>query len=129
LILHIYFTYSQIFCIFTCLENREKTVEILSLSADIARLMNGARLTSCKSAKDRTSMSLTWEQARILSDNHRLPSDEFGVAMSVMRSAGVRRENAYKNIGKNKFAFNSLQLKMIPDIYRAPRGSGGAEVT
>ena len=30
--------------------------------------------------------------------------------MSVMRSAGVRRENAYKNIGKNKFAFNSFQV-------------------
>ena len=49
--------------------------------------------------------------------------------LTVMRSAGVRRENAYKNIGKNKFAFNKLQLRMIPGIYRAPKGSGGAEVT
>eukprot|EP00008_Paramoeba_atlantica_P000953 CAMPEP_0201504522 /NCGR_PEP_ID=MMETSP0151_2-20130828/85254_1 /ASSEMBLY_ACC=CAM_ASM_000257 /TAXON_ID=200890 /ORGANISM="Paramoeba atlantica, Strain 621/1 / CCAP 1560/9" /LENGTH=464 /DNA_ID=CAMNT_0047898271 /DNA_START=1285 /DNA_END=2679 /DNA_ORIENTATION=+ len=109
--------------------HREKNVRILSLTADIARLMNGGRLTSCKSAKDRTSMSATWEQVRILTDYHHLSREVFGEAMSVMRSAGVRRENAYKNIGKNKFAFNSLQLQLIPDIYRAPKGSGGAEVT
>jgi inositol polyphosphate-4-phosphatase len=74
-------------------------------------------------------MSVTWEQARLLSHFHSLHPDVFSSCMSVMRSAGVRRENAYKNIGKNKFAFNSLQLKMIPDIYRAPRGSGGSDVT
>ena len=91
--------------------------------------MNGGRLTSCKSAKDRTSMSITWEQARLLSTFHSLSPLLLQECMTVMRSAGVRRENAYKNIGKNKFAFNSLQLKMIPDIYRAPQGSGGAAVT
>uniref|UniRef100_A0A7S4NVV8 Uncharacterized protein n=1 Tax=Paramoeba aestuarina TaxID=180227 RepID=A0A7S4NVV8_9EUKA len=108
---------------------REKNLQILATTADIVRMMNGGRLTSCKSAKDRTSMSVTWEQARQLANHHNLHYDAFRDAMSVMRSSGVRRENAFKNIGKNKFAFNSFQLKMIPEIYRAPKGSGGAEVT
>mmetsp|Transcript_23428 Transcript_23428/g.36543 ORF Transcript_23428/g.36543 Transcript_23428/m.36543 type:complete len:521 (-) Transcript_23428:114-1676(-) len=108
---------------------REKEVRVLSLSADLSRAMNGGRLTSCKSAKDRTSMSITWEQARLLCTHHSLSPHLLQETMTVMRSAGVRRENAYKNIGKNKFAFNNLQLKMIPDIYRAPQGTGGAAVT
>ena len=67
-----------------------------------------------------------------------------------MRLKGVRRENAFKNIGacmrisavsnprrvlstamslildhagKKKFAFNKIQLSMIPEVYRAPKGS------
>ena len=35
---------------------------VLSLTAHALRLMGGARIVSCKSAKDRTSMSLTGEQ-------------------------------------------------------------------
>ena len=32
--------------------------------------------------------------------------------LSVMRAAGCRRENVYKNIGKARFAFNRFQLKV-----------------
>ena len=44
----------------------EKNIEILSLVADFVREMNGLRCTSCKSAKDRTSMAVSWEQGRWL---------------------------------------------------------------
>jgi len=48
----------------------EKNVEILPLTADFTRRLHAGRLTSCKSAKDRTSMSITWEQARILNQQY-----------------------------------------------------------
>ena len=89
-----------------CLKSKkEKNVRILAMAADLVRLMNGGRytlltylvsstvsplipffrLTSCKSAKDRTSMSVTWEQARLLSENHDLDENIFNAAISVMR--------------------------------------------
>ena len=41
-----------------------KGVDLLLASTSMARLMNGAVTTSCKSAKDRTSMFQTLEGAR-----------------------------------------------------------------
>lgn len=52
-----------------------KHFEILILSADIARMLKGSRLTNCMSGKDRTGMSVTLEQARILARHHRLHRD------------------------------------------------------
>ena len=46
-------------------KEKSKNVEILLMSSHIARLMHGARTTSCKSAKDRTSVFHTLEVVRI----------------------------------------------------------------
>jgi len=108
---------------------REKNVEILAKTADFCRSIHGGRATVCKSAKDRTSMSITWEQSRILNKYHSLPKESMQEVMRVMRSAGVRRENAFKNIGVDKYAFNQFQLMLFPEIYRAPKGTEGARVT
>jgi hypothetical protein len=38
----------------------------LRLVEDLARVLRGGRITSCKSAKDRTGMSITYEESRLL---------------------------------------------------------------
>ena len=100
--------------------HREKNTQILPLAADWTRRVLAGRSTSCKSAKDRTSMSITWEQARILSRYHEMPESEIASVRNQLRSQGVRLENAFKNIGKKKYAFSNLQLRAIPEEYRAP---------
>ena len=47
--------------------------------------MNGLRLTSCKSAKDRSSMAVTLEAVRILEREHGLKEDVFQQVLDSVR--------------------------------------------
>lgn len=107
------------------LSGRSKRMAILSLSSLIARSIGGGRVTCCKSAKDRTAMSITLEEANLLVLSHGLHSDERDQFTSLLRTYGVRRENARKNIGKAQYCFSALQNYMLPHDYKCPPGTGG----
>eukprot|EP00727_Mastigamoeba_balamuthi_P013744 m51a1_g8993 putative type i inositol- -bisphosphate 4-phosphatase (956) ;mRNA; f:87781-91289 len=98
----------------------------LPSAADFCRRLRAGRCTSCKSAKDRTAMSVTWEQTRILVAKHGLPEYRAAEVMGLMRASGVRRFNVIKNVGTDRYSFNALQQIMMPPEYRPPAGSGAS---
>ncbi|TMW55884.1 hypothetical protein Poli38472_008532 [Pythium oligandrum] len=104
---------------------KTKHPKIIQQSSRLCRLLGAGRVTSCKSAKDRTGMSVTLEQGHLLADYHGLPAEFLTRTISTMRSNGVRLENAFKNTGKRQFAFNSLQRSLLPDEYKCPEGTYG----
>ena len=107
-----------------------KALRILTLTSSVARSVNGGRVTSCKSAKDRTSMLVTLEQESLLSIGHGpLCHTTRRRVREIMRRYGVRIVNAGKNTGKAKFAFNAAQIVFLPETLRPPPGTGGNKAT
>ncbi len=126
-------------------EDRERKYEVLLLASDCVRRLGGVRLTNCMSGKDRTGMSVTLEQARLLAQYHMLckhPARPSGVRRTaaqlvtmkakpgvlkqsrvmhiadMMRVYGVRLQNCRKNSGKAAYA--CTMVNFMPECYRPP---------
>ncbi|EQC37350.1 hypothetical protein SDRG_05567 [Saprolegnia diclina VS20] len=99
----------------------KKNVGLLVATSEFCRSIGGGRTTCCKSGKDRTAMSVTLEQARILTNEWKAINGR--LVCETMRLCGVRRTNVFMNIQSEKFAFNELQRKLLPDCYKPPMGT------
>ncbi|KAF0694105.1 Aste57867_14991 [Aphanomyces stellatus] len=102
-------------------KQHKKNVQILMTTSEFCRLLGGGRATCCKSGKDRTAMSVTLEQARILATEAKAVNVKHMI--ETMRLCGVRRENVFKNIQSYTYAFNELQRKLLPECYKPPVGT------
>lgn len=110
-------------------QKKAKNIEILIAAQKVVRKMCGGRLTCCKSGKDRTGMSVTLEQCKVLIEKHKMDPNNLQNALDVMRSIGTRIDNVEKNIGERKYAFNKLQIYTLPKLLRPPLMSIGSQVT
>jgi len=99
---------------------RRKETRVLTLSSQAVRLLNGGRMISCKSGKDRTGMSVTADQVSVLARWHHLPAADAHRLLNEMRRDGCRMENTRKNVGKRGYAFNAFQRLLLPASLRAP---------
>ena len=87
--------------------------------------LGAAQLISCKSAKDRTSMMVTYQAAIKASEllgNHTIEGDTVEAVSKIMRrESGVRLQNCQLNTGKARFAFNTIQRQLLPAELRPPK--------
>jgi hypothetical protein len=118
--------------------------DILDEAAIIAQQLSGGGVVFCKSGKDRTAMHITYKQAQFAYHFKRqqmqkqdpnvangVSGSSFDVASDVAASTilqdarlirlyGTRLPICEKNVGQAKYAFNSLQVKFMPDALKPP---------
>ncbi|RKP19841.1 tubulin-domain-containing protein [Rozella allomycis CSF55] len=113
--------------------NNQKNMDLFLLFNEIIQNLNGARITFCKSGKDRTAMATTLHQAIFLSDFNSFYSanelisilnstnQEFAQLLTTLRdSSSLRMLNVFNNIGRYKYAFSRFQRLSLPKILRPP---------
>ncbi|CCI50771.1 unnamed protein product, partial [Albugo candida] len=95
-------------------------------TSDFCRELGAARVTSCKSGKDRTAMSVTMEQTRICEKEVHAVNPK--LLCHNMRLYGVRGKNVFMNIGAwslhlmkcnvncFRIAINHLLDRINPDV-------------
>ncbi|RHY21405.1 hypothetical protein DYB32_009822 [Aphanomyces invadans] len=115
-------------------QTAKKNYRLLLVAADLTRQLHGGRITFCKSGKDRTAMSVTLEQTRMVHNTSNEKVDMYDTIepiADVMREYGLRIKVAEKNVGRPRYTFNGLQRKMLPRVYRPPAKSiqGGADLS
>eukprot|EP00045_Choanoeca_perplexa_P017211 m.246439 g.246439 ORF g.246439 m.246439 type:complete len:153 (-) comp17476_c0_seq3:2244-2702(-) len=107
-----------------------KNTTILSLSYELCRRLEAVHLISCKSAKDRTGMQVTLDQATTLVQRHQLPFSQLQVALDTLRARGARIENVNMNTGKRVFAFDDSQVnEHLPYLLKPIKGIYGKNKT
>jgi hypothetical protein len=106
-----------------------KNVRFLLLTSQLCDLLFAGRTASCKSAKDRTSMFVTFELASQICERHQFPKETVLLIANHLRKEGLRRQNCEMNTGVNRYAFNALQVKALPYDLRPPENSAGANMS
>jgi hypothetical protein len=107
--------------------------DILDHAATLAQQLGGGGAVFCKSGKDRTAMHVTYKQAQFVNQfrkkhipppantsNPPVVVDTTLADANLLRTYGTRLPICEKNVGQAKFAFNSLQVKFMPDALKPP---------
>lgn len=107
--------------------------EILDEAAALSQQLGGGGIVFCKSGKDRTAMHVTFKQSqfanryrkqnppKMTGEGEESPFEDNTIEdATAMRVHGTRLPICEKCVGEAKYAFNSLQVKFMPDALKPP---------